>query len=110
MANKTNNPSKTAATTAEKVAAKIATMSRGQVEVALTSGTVDPAVVKDHQNQHVRRSAWRLLGAEIPEDDNARKSLADKLYPNHVKRLEAVKEGDKRPRLPTVLKKILNLN
>ena len=85
-------------------------MSRGQIENALSSGKLDPKEVKSHANQHVRRAAWRLLGAEIPEEENERARLAANLYPNHVARLNAVKEGDKRPRLPTVLKKILNLN
>lgn len=85
MANQSKKIEKSAA---EKKASRIERMSRGEIESALTSGLVDPHDAHNHQNQHVRRSAWRLLGAEVPEGESERKALADKLYPNHFKRIE----------------------
>lgn len=40
-----------------------------------------------HQNQHVRRKAWRMAGALVPDTVPEAKALVEKLYPNHVKRL-----------------------
>jgi hypothetical protein len=62
-------------------------LARGHAENALLRDKADPKEALGHPNQHVRRSAWRLLGRPLPEDAEGRRRLAADLYPNHVKRL-----------------------
>lgn len=53
---------------------------RAKAEHALRNGA-DPTEERftEHRNYHVRLLAWRMAGAVIPETENERKALAERL-------------------------------
>lgn len=64
----------------------MANVTRAKANRMILSGTVDPAKFINHENQHVRRTAWRALGKETHETVGESMKLLERLYPNHYKK------------------------